>query len=757
MKKFSNLPFLILALTVLYFFQPVLLQNKLPIPADTIVGLYHPFRDIYAKDFPNGIPYKNALITDPVRQQYPWRYLAIDDSKQGFLPLWNPYSMAGMPLLGTLQSAALYPLNIFLLLLPFSMGWSLLIMVQPFLAGLFLYLYLRHLSLNRFASLLGGLSFAFCGFSTAWMEWGTIGHVALWFPVLLLSLDKLFMAKRKRFLWSLAFLFALVAAFLAGHLQTFFYISLIVSIYFFARWFQFGKSIKMLLLFIALIVCFILITAIQWIPLVQLILHSARDIDQQNWQQTEGWFVPWQHIVQFIVPDFFGNPTTLNYWGTWNYGELVGYVGIAPLVVSLFALWYRRDKKTLFFGSLFFVSLIFSLPTIFAQLPYILHVPFLATSQPTRLFFLTDFSLAVLAALGLDWYVKNKDKQKIFVSVVFIGLLFGVLWIFVFAGYKALPSVAIENIAIAKRNLIFPTIFFVSIVGVFIALQFIKNKRIQIGLLSVLIAITIFDLTRFAQKFETFSDKQYLYPQTKTVSLMQNDRSQFRVMTTDSRILPPNFSVMYRLQTVDVYDPLYLRRYGELIAASERGNPDIRSPFGFNRIVTPHTYDSRIMDLLGVKYVLSLSDISNKRFTKVMQEGETRLYRKNDVVPRSFFVEKVTIAKDKQQAINFLFAKETNVRTMAVAEGFDITLPKISVGTTHIRTYQHNEVVIETNNKEVGFLVLTDTFYPTWKASICNERAEDCQKAKIYQTDYAFRGVIVPKGKHTVVFYNTLL
>jgi len=43
-------------------------------------------------------------------------------------------------------------------------------------------------------------------------------------------------------------------------------------------------------------------------------------------------------------------------------------------------------------------------------------------------------------------------------------------------------------------------------------------------------------------------------------------------------------------------------------------------------------------------------------------------------------------------------------------------------------------------------LVLTDTFYPGWKAYI------DGEETKIYPTDIAFRGIFVPKGKHDIVF-----
>src|SRR2546423_82401 len=99
MKRADLLFICVFIAIVTIFFRPFLFQYKLPIPADTIVGLYHPFRDLYAKEYPRGIPFKNPLTTDPVRQQYPWRYLAIGLEEKFQLPLWNPYTFAGMPLL----------------------------------------------------------------------------------------------------------------------------------------------------------------------------------------------------------------------------------------------------------------------------------------------------------------------------------------------------------------------------------------------------------------------------------------------------------------------------------------------------------------------------------------------------------------------------------------------------------------------------------------------------------------------------------
>jgi hypothetical protein len=757
MKKFLHFPFLIFVLSILFIFKPFFVDSKVPIPADTIIGLYHPFRDLYAKDYPNGIPYKNFLITDPVRQQYPWRFLAVEQVKKWELPLWNPYSMAGTPLLGSVQAAVFYPFNIFFLMLPFSFAWSLLIILQPMLAGGFLYFYLRSLGMYRVSSLFGGFVFAFCGFSVAWMEWGTVLHVGLWLPLILLTMDKLFFhihflnLERKKFsyVWSLIFVLALSASFFAGHLQIFFYVFLVSFIYFFVRWLQYGAPIKFLVWYVLLISSFLLVTFIQWFPTVQLIAESARDIDQINWQQTEGWFIPWHHLIQFVAPDFFGNPATLNYWGTWNYGELTGYIGIVPFVMALYALFFRHERKTFFFAAVLITSLIFALPTFFAKIPYLLHLPFFSTSQPTRLLFLADFSLSILAAFGIDWYIRQKKKSYIIFPMVSLGVILAELWLFVMLN----PG---DDMLVAQRNLYFPTILFVFTFLIVLINIFIKNKKIFFVLLGVLLLISFVDLLRFGQKFTPFTKSEYLFPQTKTLSYLQNDKEQFRIMATDQRILPPNFAVMYRLQSVDGYDPLYLRRYGELIAASERGRPDIHPPFGFNRIITPENINSPIINLLGVKYVMSFSELPEPQFTKVTEEGLTQVYKNNNAYPRAFFVTNVKYVKDKQEAINALFDKSIDLRTTAIVE--DQKGPtRFTNGNVIMAEYLENHIILHTNNQQEGFLVLTDTFYPTWHAKVCSDDGSNCQEREIYLTNYNFRGIIVPGGNHRIVFYNSLL
>ncbi|HSW87664.1 MAG TPA: YfhO family protein [Candidatus Saccharimonadales bacterium] len=783
MKKFIPIIIIFIALA---FFKPFFLQKLLPLPTDTIVGLYYPFRDLYVKTNPNGLPFHNFLITDPVRQQYPWRNLSIGLEKNSQLPLWNPYSFGGTPLLANFQSAAFYPLNIVFFLLPFATAWSILVLLEPLLGSVFLYLYLRNLKLHPLACLLGSIAFSFSGFSVAWMEWNTVLHTVIWLPLILLAKDKLLQKWNIR--WTIIFLFAEISAFFGGHLQTLFYALCISNAYLAARIFQkaqavgngltlpagrqepFPTMIRIYIPFLIFGAALFAITAIQWIPTLQFINLSARSIDQ-NWHQV-GWFIPWQNAIQFIMPDFFGNPTTGNYWGIWNYAEFIGYIGIFPLIVSLFALFFRHDRKTLFFGSLFFLSLLFAFPTFLAQLPFQLGIPFLSTAQPTRLLFITDLSLAVLTALGLDYFIKaflfrhpgseasprSQNRNKILYPIGFLFLVFTGVWTIILLNTK-LHLITPENLIVTKHNIVLPSVFFLISSGLLLICLYGRKHRfaptILYCIICVLIAITLFDLYRFADKFETFASSMYLYPNTNVTKFLQEKTAGIsRVMTTDDRILPPNFSAMYHVQTVDGYDPLYLLRYGELIAASERNRPDISTPFGFNRIITPKNYDSKIINLLNVGYVLSLSDIQNPHLEKVFQDGQTRVYENHQSLPRAVFVNYVEPIVRKQKVMQRLFENDFSPKETAIVECSSClelaSVDKTDEGMPEITSYSENKVVLRAEVPNDSFLVLFDQYYPTWHATI------DGKETKIYLTDYAFRGIIFPKGKHTVVFYDTL-
>lgn len=627
------------------FFWQTLFKGLLPIPADALVGLYHPYRDYFASTNPQGVAYKNFILTDPVLQQYPWKWLVIngwketisDAFKSPTLP-WqsrtllhvqdNPYNFSGTPLLANIQSGTFYPLNVlFLLINNFSIAWTIFIIIQPLLAMIFMALWLREHKIGFLAQLFGGLIWAFSSFNLVWIEWGNIGHAGLWLPFVLLAVDKLQKAKIKKqkvMKWHVLLQFSLMSSLFAGHFQVTFYLLVAVALYWFIR---LGISKRSISLFTIHCLLFTVLTSIQWIPSLKLTIASNRNVEQENVLQREGFFIKPKQLVQIITPDFFGNPATLNYRGAWNYSEQVIYVGILPLLLILFVLFRTQKVKsfsnTKRFAVLLLVGcLLFAVDNPIARLPYALKIPFIRSLQPTRLSYLIVFSLSTLAAFGMERLrrLTQKDWKAVAVSA---GILVGFFAILVVISSKFTEA----NRLVSQRNLAFPAfLFIVSLVGLLVA-GFTQRRHSRMLLLTAYcLLLTAFDLFRFGWKFIPFSPVSYLYPITPSLSFLQRHMGpEERFMTLDRRILPPNANVMYRLKSINGYDPIYSKNYALKITEMESGKVEY-SPANFGRIVVPANYRSPIAKTLNVRYVLSLAEIDDSRLEKVFQEGETRIY-----------------------------------------------------------------------------------------------------------------------------------
>jgi hypothetical protein len=763
MKKYV-IPCFIVLLTLIFFWK-FIFQGLLPIPADTIPGLYYPYREIYSNTNPNGIPFKNFLITDPVRQHIPWRKLIIEEIKQKQLPLWNPYTFAGYPLFANIQSAPLYIFNFLFIIFNFNLAWSALILIQILFAGLGMFAYLKKIRLTELASLLGAITYMFSGIMVAWLTWGTIGHVLIWLPVLLLVVESVFEKIRKKsnkaiVIYTVILSIVEFIMWSAGHFQISLYVTIFLFLYAIAKTYLLlirsdkknRKNLtRKLFLFYSLWFCLTAVfCAILWVPLVNFLRVSYRIMDVNLWLK-EGWFIPWKHLVQFLVPDYFGNPSTMNYWGTWNYGELVGYMGVGSLMLVFLALFGRKDKKTLFYGSMFFLLLFLATPTYIAKLPFLLNMPIFSVLQPTRYLSLIVFSLCTLSALGFDSLLCAKISLRLFLTmIIFYIIVFLILWIITILGKSgSIQGVDSNNFSVAFRNLILPTLtmLFSTILLLILFFRPMKKRGVKVIASLLFLLILTFDLIRFGWKFTPFVKAEYLYPETDSIQFLKNKEGIFRIMSTDDTIFPPNMTIMHKLQTLDGYDPLFLSDYGKFIAAWKRNKPDI-SYFDFNRIITVHDFENRFADLLGVKYVISKAPLDNPKLTLIHTSGSMYIYENNQAFPRAFFVEGILNAENPQKAIELLFEKSINLNKYAVViNAPDITYyPLNSEESVEIQEYSSNKILVQTKSDQERFLVLSDAYYPSWKAYI------NGVDTPIYKTNFAFRGILVPKGNHTIIF-----
>jgi hypothetical protein len=123
---------------------------------------------------------------DNLNQFIPYYSFAREMIRGGELPLWNPFSSAGMPFLADPQTGVFYPLNLLHYFLP--LDWSVLLLTfLPYpLAAVFVYLYLREIDSGPFEASISALAFTYSGYYLQYSYCMSNVHGMLWLPALFL-------------------------------------------------------------------------------------------------------------------------------------------------------------------------------------------------------------------------------------------------------------------------------------------------------------------------------------------------------------------------------------------------------------------------------------------------------------------------------------------------------------------------------------------------------------------------------------------
>lgn len=160
----------------------------------------------------------DVLQADGALQFYVWRDLVLDSWSQFQAPFWNPYQLAGTPLMANSQSAALYPPNVLLgvLQVPTPVAVIVLAWLHLMLAGLGVYRLVRAFGGSELGALFAGSSFMLTPFLVGWTVLASVPATVAWIPWALALLTEAMRGQPRRFL-GLAGAVAMMA--LAGHLQ----------------------------------------------------------------------------------------------------------------------------------------------------------------------------------------------------------------------------------------------------------------------------------------------------------------------------------------------------------------------------------------------------------------------------------------------------------------------------------------------------------------------------------------------------------
>jgi len=581
-KKQFFKPYLAFLLIWLAFSYPFFFQGRIPAPLDFLVDFYSPWEQYY------NLPVKNASLSDVVSQIIPWKLFNAEELKAGRIPIWNPYNLGGTPQLGNWQSGVFYPTTLLFLVLPDMIAWSFHILFQPLLAGLFMILFLRQLKIYSIGSLFGGVIFAYGGFMTSWFEWGTLGHAILWLPLALYGIQR----KKEEGIRNkglILTIFALTMSLLAGHPQTYIYVMIVTIGYYI--YINLKQTTKLQVFFVS---CFLfliplLLSAPQVFPSIQVYMESAKNlIDGSGWAKS--FLIKPENLLTMFSPDFFGNPVTRNNWGSFSYVEMGGYIGIASLFLAITGM-STVFTKTKFYILLISAALIFAVDSPVSRLLIDFRIPVISGSSPSRLIGIIDFGLAVLAAFGLNFIseISKKKQIKSLVKIIIaITLVFAGMWIWTYISTN-------PNVPVTRRNLIFPSIIFGSVIVVSVSGSFV-SKKIYSLLFTLYFLLLVFDLFRFHHKFNPFALSQYWYPDVPVLSELRKRTG--RVFGG----FEGNMNIQYQIKTIEGYDPLVNK---EIIRMTFSPQELLKK----NRIVSPNFPKGdpatiAFLNKMGVKWIV---------------------------------------------------------------------------------------------------------------------------------------------------------
>ncbi len=722
-------------------------------PGDILIGAYFPWLD-YKWGYPVGVPVKNALISDVFSQFFVWKYLIVDIFKSGQIPLWNIYSLSGTPILATYHTSVFNPFNLFLFL-PKSYGWGLYICLQTFSAMLGMYLLLGIYIKTIWARIFGAIIFGLSGLMTTWAEFGTGVWAASMIPWIFLFLERFYQSYKLRYLFFLSGAFTTL--FLSGHAQLTLYSVLLTLIYVFMRVFREGRKIFLIwpAIFISLSILF---CSFQFFPAFEFTKNSIRDSEAYAASFNFG-LNPWYEYVRFFSADFFGNPTTGNYWDNQSYHEQSIFLGTVPFILILTLIISAvRKRKIHFWVGVFMTTLILGFENPISKIIYSLPLQFLTYSSAARIFFITSFSGSILAALALEnlndaEFSRFVKKTNLYFISGLIGLFLGFSGLFLLL--KDNPDLILNasNFKVTAKNLIIPLIISFASVVILFFLNF--KPKLKPVLLAALIIITFVDLFRYFDKYNPYVSQSLVFPKTPAIEFLQNQPGLFRIGRLDSEIMPPNTWGYYKLQSVEGYDPLLSENYARLF--------NILNNFDYGNTLSRYreldNFNPKFLDALNVRYLLSVkrdektnvkgdvldSKIAVLGYKVVFEDGNSVIAANPRALERAYFVSKLQNFKTKADLIKIISSNNFDPgREALVLE--ELNIPKITgLGQVQILSYTPNSIEFKTQTKNDEFLIFADTYNNGWnlKRNGVSER--------IYETNLALRGIVVPSGENSFV------
>lgn len=677
----------------------VLLRNNWPIFAIILLVVFF-FREFFWTG-------KLVYGQDVIGLNYPIERFITDSFKSGEWPLWNPYSASGYPFLP--GSSVFYPLNIIFRILPLNSAFSLTYIIHFAIAAFSMYALSRYFRLSQIASFIAAISFSFSGFFVSRVF---AGHYMLieslsWFPLFFLFLDKVLAEFKVKDLLIASVLASLVL--LPGHPQPFIYLCFFSFIYTLGHIFLFPPlKIKKLLTSLSIFIITSFLSAAYLIPTVEGVIFSQRG-EKISWTSASEHSLSPKQLINFLLPDFYGNPSSGNYRGGALYNEVAFYIGIIPLILALFTLTRIKDKRILLWWGVvgLAIFLAFGKHNPVYRLLYELIPGFSNARIPARLTWMAVVSLPLLSGWGFD-LIRSK-------------------------------------------------------------FAYLKERKP----LLVILGLIIFDLFFYGSKSVIYTKGEDFYPEDEVVKFLKGDKEvYFRNYFLGYNIFHDRGNVLKIFETQSEAS-LIAGVYGKLLDRFQVRDPilDQAKERAIIRNNNSRLLDLLNVKYLipeggfpDSEVIKRVTDLPMSWFTDFDKRFPTKQYQKTPIflrigyLPRAFIVHQGKLFETQDKLFQSLtdYERGDDLSKVALFEKDEKDLKEKLLNISNkdkdeqevveIKEYKNNSLKLHVKAETAGFLVLSEIYYPGWRAFLGQ------REVPIYKTNFAFRGLFVPEGEHDIKF-----
>lgn len=724
---------------------------------------------------------------------------------------WNPYIFSGFPTYLSVTGGYLSPIfYLFLLLFDYLSVFHWLIFFNLILGGYLTVRLLINFKIGFVAALIGG--FAYLLSSRILITDLPVINYFPYFPAVCLILIYCY----KKNGWLPVFLGSLVIylAWVTVHynwLLLIFANGFIFSIFY--PWIMgersYKKYLNLFFNFLLIMVGGSLLASPLIFSLIKYLPYSYRAIGY-GYQEASASAIQLFDFANFFLP-FFNMPF-------WFSGAQL-YIGILPIFFIVFSLiLYNKNRVVRYFASFFIICLLVavSYSPFFWLMQKLPILNFFRGS--VRWMFLGSFAGSILAGFGAESFLNDnfgKYRKKLikifkylFLLIVIMALASNILDYFLREEilnqtinyfdnnlYQRTTGLPLEHyhsviknkyldivniFSFSNAQFFYPfIIILISYLELFIFTTYKKYK--EYFLFSALLVISVNFILIAPLSFQLIPKKIFNYNPKIARYISDNPGkvfsflpgfSEYNKLSTahkssprngfifQTEMLAPNTSGFYKIKSADGFNSLMPKRHVDIISLLGSDRVVGGEKLSELRIPLPEKINLfkehlNLIDLLGVKYIISAYPMEDKQLNNVLTVEITDykiplyLYRNENNLPEVYFASNIVFLEPNKDSENLekIKDKRNNFKEKTFIECIDCQKAAGPLDSSiQVIVEKNGYLKIQTANKNDGWLVFSQSNLPGWSAKI------DGTKTDIYYANYLFQGIYLEEGSHDVIF-----